>query len=221
MEHFFLEGTGALDTGDACLLFASIADDIQDKGYSCQPGALPSALSALLWQQVGEMPPVKFREAGVGRAANHTVDSDIRRDQICWITGASVAGKAWLDWAENLQAYLNKHLFLGLFSFESHYAHYPEGGFYAQHQDAFKGEANRVVSVVVYLNPDWMPGDGGELVLYDPEGTTELMRIAPTFGTIAVFLSEDFPHEVLPTNRDRFSIAGWYRLNGFNPLISL
>jgi SM-20-related protein len=26
-------------------------------------------------------------------------------------------------------------------------------------------------------------------------------------------LSEDFPHGVLPAQRDRYSIAGWFRLN--------
>jgi SM-20-related protein len=29
-------------------------------------------------------------------------------------------------------------------------------------------------------------------------------------------LSEDHLHEVLPTQRDRYSIAGWYRVNSSN-----
>ena len=37
--------------------------------------------------------------------------------------------------------------------------------------------------------------------------------VTPSFGTIVVFLSEEFPHEVLPAKRDRYSIAGWFRLN--------
>ncbi len=28
-----------------------------------------------------------------------------------------------------------------------------------------------------------------------------------------VFLSEELPHEVLPAIRDRYQIAGWFRLN--------
>lgn len=48
---------------------------------------------------------------------------------------------------------LNRHLLLGLFSFESHFTHYRAGDFYKQHQDAFKGQANRILSLVVYLIP--------------------------------------------------------------------
>lgn len=29
-----------------------------------------------------------------------------------------------------------------------------------------------------------------------------------------LFLSEEFPHEVLPASRERYSIAGWFRVNG-------
>jgi SM-20-related protein len=39
------------------------------------------------------------------------------------------------------------------------------------------------------------------------------IKVLPSFGTIVVFLSEEFPHEVLPAKRDRYSIAGWFRLN--------
>ena len=39
------------------------------------------------------------------------------------------------------------------------------------------------------------------------------ISITPSFGTIVVFLSEEFPHEVLPAMRDRYAIAGWFRLN--------
>jgi len=101
-------------------------------------------------------------------------------------------------------------LFLGLFSFESHFAHYPPGAFYKTHLDAFKGESNRILSVVTYLNSGWLPDDGGEMVLYTE---TDSLSVTPALSTLAIFLSEDFPHEVLPTQRDRYSIAGWFRLN--------
>jgi SM-20-related protein len=67
--------------------------------------------------------------------------------------------------------------------------------------------------VVVYLNPGWQPVDGGELVIYTDEVDQDSIRVTPAFGTLVVFLSEDFPHEVLPAQRDRYSIAGWFRLN--------
>ena len=59
----------------------------------------------------------------------------------------------------------------------------------------------------------WKAEDGGELVLYRGEEDSQGMRVSPSWGTIVVFLSEEFPHEVLPANRDRYSIAGWYHLN--------
>ena len=71
-----------------------------------------------------------------------------------------------------------------------------------------------MVSTVVYLNQNWGAEDGGELVLYRDDADQEGIKVTPLMGTIVVFLSEEFPHEVLPANRDRFSIAGWYRVNG-------
>jgi SM-20-related protein len=38
--------------------------------------------------------------------------------------------------------------------------------------------------------------------------------VAPTFGTMIIFLSESFPHEVLRSNATRRSIAGWFRVSG-------
>ena len=200
-------------------LFESISNDIVDKGYSIRPYALPENLTTLLLQHITELSDEKFKRAGVGRAKDHVISDFIRMDEICWINGNSDAGSAWVSWAESLQVYLNRHLFLGLFSFESHFAHYAEGDFYKKHKDAFKGEGNRVLSVVVYLNPNWSADDGGELVIYDKRSTTSSIidnskiTVTPNFGTIVIFLSEEFPHEVLPAKRDRYSIAGWFRLN--------
>ena len=209
------------------VLFENIANDISSKGYSINPSALPEHLCYALTEHIKQMPTTNFKRAGIGRATDLTVNDFVRTDEICWISGNSNAGKAWLDWAELLQKYLNRRLFLGLFSFESHFAHYAKGDFYKTHKDAFKGEENRVLSVVVYLNETWLSEDGGELVIYQdqqnfqqaddqitqPSTHLELAKVTPSFGTIAVFLSEEFPHEVLPAKRDRYSIAGWFRLN--------
>lgn len=204
---------------DSTTLFESITNDIIDKGYSIRPYALPENLAHLLLQHVSTLSDEEFKQAGIGRAKDHTVNNFIRTDEICWITNNSEAGNAWINWTESLRVFLNKRLFLGLFSFESHFAHYAKGDFYKKHKDAFKGEGNRMLSVVVYLNQYWLPDDGGELVIYDKQSSTSsiidnsIIKVTPNFGTIVVFLSEEFPHEVLPANRDRYSIAGWFRLN--------
>lgn len=204
---------------DDASLFESISNDIIDKGYSITPYALPENLTTLLLQHVSKLPDENFKRAGIGRGKEHTINDFVRTDQICWITNNSQAGSAWIKWTGSLQTFLNRRLFLGLYSFESHFAHYAQGDFYKKHKDAFKGEDNRVLSVVVYLNQDWSANDGGELVIYDRQSAdTSIVHnsttiVMPSFGTMVVFLSEDFPHEVLVAKRERYSIAGWFRLN--------
>lgn len=120
--------------------------------------------------------------------------------------------------SEQLRQYLNRELYLGLFDFECHYAHYPQGAFYKKHYDAFQGSSNRRLSTVLYLNPNWLPEDGGELILYTNDGDTVLETVLPKFGNMVIFLSEEFPHEVLPTNRSRYSLTGWFRINNIPKL---
>lgn len=194
-------------------LFSRIAGDLFAQGYSIQPGALPESLAQALFGHLQQMQSGQFAPAGIGRQRDHMTNRFVRTDEICWINGESPAGNAWLHWSSQLRDFLNRRLFLGLFSFESHFAHYRPGDFYKRHTDAFRGEANRVLSLVVYLNPGWTPQDGGELVVYRDQADTEGCRVSPDWGTLVTFLSEEFPHEVLPATRDRYSIAGWFRVN--------
>lgn len=202
----------SFDSGDYNdQLFERIAEDLLVKGVSIQPNALPPQLGEDLCLHLAQMQQQQFQPAGVGRGDDHTQNRFVRSDSICWINGDSPAGRDWLAWTAKLQTHLNRRLFLGLFSFESHFAHYRPGDFYKTHLDAFKGEANRVLSLVCYLNSGWQPSDEGELVLY-PEHQPQL-KVTPALGTLVVFLSEEFPHEVLTAGRDRYSISGWYRVN--------
>ncbi|AYA64151.1 2OG-Fe(II) oxygenase [Alteromonas sp. RKMC-009] len=195
-------------------LFTRIADDIYSQGYSVQEYALPEALANALFLQNNAMSEAEFQAAGIGRSTDFQENSFVRRDEICWIDGSSAAGADWLSWTAQLKQFLNRNLMLGLYSFESHFAVYQPGAFYKRHLDAFKGQANRVLSLVTYLNPDWQEADGGQLVIYTSEEDKTGIRVLPKFGTVVVFLSEEFPHEVLPATRSRSSIAGWYRVNG-------
>lgn len=194
-------------------LFGRITHDLETQGFSISTNALPSDLGKSLVLHQQAMADEKFINAGIGRGDSHLLNESIRTDEICWINGESPAGLQWLEWTTELKNYLNSRLFLGLFSFESHFAHYSPGDYYKKHYDAFKGDTNRILSVVVYLNPDWQQTDGGELVLYKNDNDIEGIKVLPQMGTIAIFLSEEFPHEVLPAKRDRHSIAGWFRVN--------
>jgi SM-20-related protein len=194
-------------------LFTLIADDIEQQGYSIRPGALPASTADALLSHQLSMGPRMYSNAGVGRGTGHQKTRFIRTDDICWIHGDSAAGAAWLHWTSELRHFLNRRLLLGLFSFESHFAHYGPGAYYRRHYDAFRGSKNRVLSVVAYLNPGWTSDDGGELVLYANDHDRVGTRVIPLYGTVVIFLSEEFPHEVLPARRDRYSVTGWYRIN--------
>jgi SM-20-related protein len=154
-----------------------------------------------------------YRRAGVGRGDHLLMTPAIRRDRIHWLEAEEAIDQCWLALMEEVRLTVNRELFLGLFEYECHFACYPPGAFYLRHVDAFKGAGNRRVSTVFYLNDDWQPGDGGELLLYPPDQPGGV-SITPRGGTLVVFLSEDLPHEVLQTRVERYSMAGWFRING-------
>jgi SM-20-related protein len=62
---------------------------------------------------------------------------------------------------------------------------------------------------VIYLNHDWLSEQGGALRLH-PQGMST-RDIYPIGSRMALFLSADMLHEVLPATRDRLSLTGWFR----------
>ena len=195
-------------------VFAQIVSDLATRGLSIQPNAVPEKLAQALWEEVTGLSSDWFHRAGIGRLDEHHLNRFNRTDQVCWIEGTSDATQGWIALTEALRERLNRELFLGLFSYESHYAQYQPGDYYKRHLDAFQGEANRRVSTVLYLNPGWQPDEGGELVIYTDDTDRTGIRVTPAFATLVCFLSERYPHEVLPAKRTRYSVAGWYRVNG-------
>jgi SM-20-related protein len=196
----------------------TIATALAESGWGIFTDVLPARLARRLSSRARALEC--YQNARVGRHGARQRNRFVRRDQIVWIDGDTLAERAWLDWANELCVYLNRTLMLGLNSFESHFAMYGPGTFYRRHLDAFRGESNRIVSLVLYLNPHWQPSHGGEFVIYG-EHDQELGRFPPTLGTLAVFLSEVFPHEVLPTTTQRYSLAGWFRPRAELPLANI
>lgn len=194
-------------------LFEHIACGIESQGYVILPAALPNPIADSLLHYLSVLEEERFHQARIGRGLDQTKNPFIRRDKIAWMDDAHPNAYLWFEWTARLKRYLNRRLFLGLFSFESHFALYNPGDFYKKHLDAFRGESNRVLTLVTYLNKGWEPDQGGELVLYAPDEGKEITKVVPTFGTLVIFLSEEFPHEVLAADRDRYSVAGWFRLN--------
>ncbi len=153
-----------------------------------------------------------MKKAGIGRGSDLVTDRSVRRDKIAWLQGVTAPQSALFEFFEAIRLGLNQRLFLGLKRFETHYATYHAGDFYKKHLDSFKGRASRVVSLVLYLNEDWQAADGGALQVFNRDNEHEVCGIVlPEAGRIALFMSEEVPHEVLPANRTRYSLACWFR----------
>lgn len=183
----------ALGKYGACLL----------RGFPSASGtlALRDALRQL--QTDGTM-----RSAEVGHGLSQRLRIAIRGDDTQWMDADSgAAATAYLAVLATLRMSMNRCLFLGVGEEEAHFACYPTGASYHRHRDQFQDSDARVLSMVSYLNEDWLPEHGGALRLYLPQGTIDVL---PHAGTSVVFLSE-IEHEVLPATRERLSIAAWLR----------
>lgn len=191
--------------------YSFICDALSKDGYIVLDDFIDVNLTQQLYQHVTELPETVFNTAKVGRQQSTQKLELIRNDKTVWLSETHPIEQAYLDAMDELKMLLNRQLFLGLRDFEAHFAHYPPGHFYQRHVDAFRGQSNRIVSSVFYLNSDWSEQDGGQLVLYSTDSDNLLETVTPSFGSMVLFLSEQFPHEVRPARRDRYSIAGWFR----------
>ncbi|MEY2994699.1 MAG: hypothetical protein RL357_1634 [Pseudomonadota bacterium] len=190
-----------------------LADALAGPGWVVQDDAVPASVLARLRHRLHGLGDQAFHKAGVGRQADHQQVDAFRNDRIHWLEASDPEEAAWLDWADQLRAGMNGRLFMGLSRYECHFAHYAPGHYYKKHVDAFKGQANRRLSSVLYLNESWDEQDGGELVIYTPEHPEQVAQtVVPKPGRLVLFLSEGVAHEVLPARRDRYSIAGWFRV---------
>ena len=188
---------------------------LTERGYVVLPGAIPEAG----WQGLrGEaehlMAAESFSAARVGRGDGDgdgsLRESAVRGGSVCWLDASMPIGQTFVRWMDGLRVSLNRDLFLGLDSFEAHYAHYPVGASYGTHVDRHRHSNARVVSAVIYLNADWPADAGGELVIYDEHNSPRL-TLAPEGGTLVLFMSDETPHEAKKATRERWSIAGWFR----------
>ncbi len=191
-------------------LYPSIASSLAKDGYIVLTNFLPSQIIQQLYDHVTALPNESFQQARVGSKNNLQLNKNVRNDKSLWLCEQHPIEKNYLAIMEECRIQLNKRLFLGLQRFEAHFSFYKTGAFYQRHIDSFQDQSHRIISSVFYLNPDWSDDNGGELILYEPDSDNILSIIRPHFGTMVLFLSEEFSHEVLPTKYDRYSIAGWF-----------
>jgi SM-20-related protein len=153
----------------------------------------------------------RFTPARIGQGGNLQQHGGIRGDETWWFDVQAPPAELLpiLRRVDELKTEINRALYLGLKDWEVHLASYAPGAGYKKHLDRHQQQSSRKLSLVLYLNESWQKADGGELVIYNHEGT-EVTRFAPEGGTLVLFLSEDFPHEVLPAKRERHSLTGWF-----------
>jgi SM-20-related protein len=203
---------------------STLARDLERRGYAIDPDFLDGGAVAALAAECRTLnAQAKLAPAAVGRAGARTLEPSLRGDRTHWLDPAAPTPMESAYWSrmQALRTTLNRELLLGLDELEAHYALYPPGNHYARHRDRFRDDDARVLSSVLYLNSGWDAADGGALRLYldtSPESQQEPapnagshVDVMPRGGTLVLFLSADFEHEVLPATRERLSIAGWFR----------
>lgn len=195
----------------------AIADALAEQGWMVLPEFFPlDKVRELRAQAQAQWAAGEFHAAGIGRGQELNVNEAVRSDQVQWLERAASGALAdYQVFIEDLRQSLNRLLYLGLFEFESHFAVYPPGAFYKRHLDNFRGTSARLVTAVLYLNEDWCESDCGQLRFYtDGSDGGEYMDIFPHAGTLVLFRSARFWHEVMPARRERFSVTGWLRERG-------
>jgi SM-20-related protein len=150
-----------------------------------------------------------FTPAKIGAKGQFMREESWRKDSILWIDPFNVPVelnpvRKLLD---EIQTTLNQQFYLGLNYLEMHWAYYAQGAFYKRHSDVHQKDSNRILTWILYLNPDWKPSDGGELLMYLK---SETKKIEPLGARLVLFLSKEIEHEVLVTHQPRLSLTGWF-----------
>ncbi|HEX3914997.1 MAG TPA: 2OG-Fe(II) oxygenase [Steroidobacteraceae bacterium] len=189
----------------------SPSTQLLEGGVSVQDDFLPAEelralrACALLREARGDFAPARIGASGAARR-----QEAIRGDFTCWLRHPLLPPEqALAERLEEMRLQLNRESFLGLFELELHYAKYPPGAGYARHVDQPQGSAQRKLSMALYLNPDWQPGDGGALRIFG--AAAQALDVEPLGGRLVCFLSSGREHEVLPARRERLSVSGWFR----------
>lgn len=161
-----------------------------------------------------------FDQAGIGTLNQHIIKRNIRGDRTYWLNRArdTELDDFW-NLLEETKFVLNRYCYLSLSGAEFHLAHYPSGGHYARHLDQFEGRNNRMISMVIYLNENWQPQDGGQLEILDTNRKIHL--VSPLAKRCVLFKSAEVPHAVLTSFNDRYSVTGWllYQPASIGPML--
>jgi SM-20-related protein len=190
-------------------IFEQIADGLAGQGYAIVDDFLSKEeVKAIHGSETFPRDIFEFKKAGIGKTTSLQINESVRGDFIRWVdrTTAPYPVQVYLERLEALIPFLNQSLYLSLKDFEVHLTMYPVGTFYKRHLDQFRADDHRKLSVICYLNEDWMQEHGGQLRMYFPDESKDVLPLA---GRLVCFRSDQIEHEVLPASRTRLSITGW------------
>jgi len=197
-------------------LFEPVVEQMLEQEYAVIDGFLSKEEAAHLLKSSREAyQNGDFHLAGIGKGEQFQKNREIRNDRIMWLDHHNPKAEnfVFFDRLKQMIDYLNQTCYLGIRDMEFHFTIYPKGSLYKRHLDVFTTDSARKLSAICYLNPDWEAADGGQLRLYlpDDKGKEMAKDILPEAGRLVIFNSQKIEHEVMPTERERYSITGWLK----------
>ena len=148
-----------------------------------------------------------LRKAGIGASGEFQLKASVRGDFIYWLDrDRDQTMTPFFELKDEIADKLRQYCYLSLPGSEFHLAKYPEGSHYDRHLDQFNARNNRQITILIYLNENWKPGNGGELKIYRED---EEILVEPIARRLLMFRSDTVEHEVLITNVPRYSLTGW------------
>lgn len=183
-------------------------DEIANKNYVVIDDFLSKTEYQLLRSVFIKKLP-SFTPAGIGALNENKIVEGIRGDHTLWLDKKrdTELDPIWNIIDETMSIF-NRYCFLSLSGYEFHFANYPPGGHYDKHLDQFQKRNNRTISFVLYLNENWQKEDGGELEIFHEDGSS--LFVEPIGTRLVMFRSDLVPHAVIKSNKNRYSLTGWF-----------
>jgi len=194
-------------------IFDELIDSFIDNHVGIADHFLSAALAAdLKGNLVALYHNKQLLAAGTGNDKLVAHNLSVRGDSIYWLDRKhnDQHENAFFNLMDSFVNHLNSTCYTGITGYEFHYTLYDTGTFYKKHLDQFRNNDDRKYSMIIYLNPDWLQADGGELCIHHAD---QLQHISPENRKSVFFKSGELEHEVLCTNKPRMSITGWLKVN--------
>ncbi|KAF9330357.1 hypothetical protein BG006_006698 [Podila minutissima] len=218
-----------VDSSAFTVLKADNANELFGQGYTVLENVLDLDVICAVREWATEM----FKTGQMDKASGkHNEEEDpfregnARGDYTLWVSPGnkaleqSAALSQCVDWFskklhEDLAKVVNLH---GQAEYQLAY-YPPDASHYERHRDSFptsdkNDRDQRRVTAIVYFNPEWKQGDGGELRIFDKglgDEAEKQIDIAPKAARCVVFLSGVMDHAVMPAFNERIALTSWYR----------